>query len=163
MHCHGIRIQNSSCQIRFVTKIRPPTSVFLAEISACWQLRLHAGGAGRCLYRPLVGISERDHRYDDYLNSQECLINEEAAVFLRNYKLLMRADMGKRETSNRICIVLSSVLRIRDVYPGSLIRISPSRISDPTFSIRDPELTRTWIPNLGPHKRITVSIFNPKY
>jgi hypothetical protein len=84
--------------------------------------RLHAGGAGRCLYRPLVGISERDHRYDDYLNSQECLINEEAAVFLRNYKLLMRADMGKRETSNRILLLLASVLRIL----GCL-----SRIQDP--------------------------------
>ncbi len=124
MHCHGIRVQNSSFQIRFVKKIRPPEiSVFLhcGRNFCLLATRLHAGGAGRCLYRPLVGISERDHRYDDYLNSQECLINEEAAVFLRRYKLLMRADMGKRETSNRICIVLSLVLWIRDVYPGSRI------------------------------------------
>jgi hypothetical protein len=110
VHCHGIRVQNSSFQIRFVKKIRPPEiSVFLhcGRNFCSLATRLHAGGAGRCLYRPLVGISERDHRYDDYLNSQECLINEEAAVFLRRYKLLMRADMGKRDTSNRICIVLS--------------------------------------------------------
>ncbi len=117
----------------------------MAEISACWQLRLHAGGAGRCLYRPLVGISERDHRYDDYLNSQECLINEEAAVFLRHYKLLMRADMGKRETSNRICFCChpccGSGMFIPD--PGSRIRIFS--IPDPNFSIPDPGLTRSRI------------------
>jgi hypothetical protein len=98
--------------------------------------RLPAGGAGRCLYRPLVGISERDHRYDDYLNSQECLINEEAAVFLRNYKLLMRADMGKRETSNRICFYCHPCC-------GSGMFIWIQDPASKTFSILDPGLTRT--------------------
>jgi hypothetical protein len=54
-----------------------------------------AEGPGRCLYRPLVGISERDHRYDDYLNSQECLVNQDVAGFLQHYRLLLRADLGK--------------------------------------------------------------------
>jgi hypothetical protein len=125
--------------------------------------RPHAGGAGRCLYRPLVGISERDHRYDDYLNSQECLINEEAAVFLRNYKLLMRADMGKRETSNRIRICIcchqccGSGMFIPD--PGSRIRIFS--IPDPNFSIPDPgpRVDKIPDPDQDLHQR---SIFNPK-
>jgi hypothetical protein len=33
---------------------------------------------------------------------------------------------------------LGPVLRIRDVYPGSRIRIFPSQIPDPNFSIPDP-------------------------
>ena len=49
-------------------------------------------GPGRCLFKELLPISERDHKYDNYLNSQECLFNE-ASVFLRSYKILIRADL----------------------------------------------------------------------
>ena len=44
-----------------------------------------ANGPGQCLYRELVGIAERDHRYDNYLNSQECLVNSKAD-FLQHYR-----------------------------------------------------------------------------
>ena len=57
-----------------------------------------SSGPGRCLWRaltPLSGTSlltcppacclERDHRYDRYLNSQECLFNP-AASFLQKYR-----------------------------------------------------------------------------
>ena len=40
----------------------------------------------------MLGISYRDHRYDNYLNSQECLVHPTAS-FLREYKLLLRADL----------------------------------------------------------------------
>lgn len=59
-------------------------------------------GPGRCLYRIMVGIAERDHRYDHYLNSQECLVNKEQSGFLRHYKLLMRADLDTFPTPRMI-------------------------------------------------------------
>ena len=60
-------------------------------------------GPGRCLWRelsplsgscpcppaPLVLRTERDHRYDKYLNSQECLFNP-AASFLLKYRLAVQ-------------------------------------------------------------------------
>ena len=58
-------------------------------------------GVGRCLYQELVGISYRDHRYDSYLNSQECLFNR-VASFLEQYKLLMRADLDTFPTPKLI-------------------------------------------------------------
>ena len=39
-------------------------------------------GPGRCLYRELRPISERNLKYDNYLNSQECLFNKETSIFL---------------------------------------------------------------------------------
>ena len=39
----------------------------------------------RCLCHPPPACSERDHRYDPYLNSQECLFNQ-AASFLLKYR-----------------------------------------------------------------------------
>ena len=68
-----------------------PASVALLP-AACrpappgWDPR--APGPGRCLWRELVPLSERDHRYDSYLNSQECLFNP-AAAFLQHYRLLL--------------------------------------------------------------------------
>jgi len=76
-----------------------PTSVsklpaVCQPMPADFDPRTAADLPGRCLYRELVGISERDHRFDGYLNSQECLVNEAAAAFLQHYKLLLRADLG---------------------------------------------------------------------
>lgn len=51
-----------------------------------------AVGPGRCLYKPLVPLSERNYKYDNYLNSQECLFNP-AAAFLLSYRVLIRADL----------------------------------------------------------------------
>jgi hypothetical protein len=81
-------------------------------------------GPGQCLYRELLGIAERDHRYDDYLNSQECLVNEPAAAFLQHYKLLLRADLGKRQQCYGS--EFSSSFRIR-------ILLSKSYGSDPNY------------------------------
>jgi len=49
-------------------------------------------GPGQCLFVELLPISERNHKYDKYLNSQECLFND-ASRFLRSYKVLLRADL----------------------------------------------------------------------
>ena len=56
------------------------------------RIRESSSPSRRCLYRELVGIYERDSRYDHYLNSQECLFNPVAA-FLANYSSLLRADL----------------------------------------------------------------------
>jgi len=61
-----------------------------------------APGGGRCLYRELVPLSERDFRYDNYLNSQECLFNEETSKFLLKYKILIRADLDTFPTPKLI-------------------------------------------------------------
>ena len=37
---------------------------------------------GRCLYRELRPLSERNLKYDNYLNSQECLFNNQTSTFL---------------------------------------------------------------------------------
>ena len=52
-----------------------------------------AAGPGQCLYRELVPLSERNAKYDSYLNSQECMFNADTSGFLLRYKLLMRADL----------------------------------------------------------------------
>ena len=52
-----------------------------------------AAGPGRCLYRALVPLSERNPKYDHYLNSQECLANPAASGFLKRYRILIRADL----------------------------------------------------------------------
>jgi len=60
-----------------------------------------SAGPGQCLYRELVPISERNHKYDSYLNSQECLANP-AASFLKEYKILIRADLDTFPTPGMI-------------------------------------------------------------
>lgn len=60
-----------------------------------------APGVGQCLFRELVPISERNHRYDNYLNSQECLFNP-AASFLKLYKIVMRADLDTFPTPGMV-------------------------------------------------------------
>ena len=52
-----------------------------------------AAGPGQCLYRELVPLSERNAKYDSYLNSQECMFNADTSGFLLRYKLLLRADL----------------------------------------------------------------------
>ena len=52
-----------------------------------------AAGPGRCLYRALVPLSERNPKYDHYLNSQECLANPDTSGFLKRYRILIRADL----------------------------------------------------------------------
>ena len=52
-----------------------------------------AAGPGQCLYRALVPLSERNPKYDHYLNSQECLANPAASGFLKRYRILIRADL----------------------------------------------------------------------
>merc|ERR1719483_168253 len=51
-----------------------------------------APGPGQCLFKELLPISERDHKYDNYLNSQECLFNN-VSIFLKSYKIVIRADL----------------------------------------------------------------------
>ena len=43
------------------------------------------------LYFTLTSVLSRDHRYDSYMNSQECLVNP-AATFLARYSHLLRLD-----------------------------------------------------------------------
>ena len=52
-----------------------------------------AVGPGQCLYKELVPLSERNYKYDSYLNSQECLANSNASDFLMKDKILIRADL----------------------------------------------------------------------
>jgi len=49
-------------------------------------------GPGRCLFKELLPLSERDYRFDGYMNSQECLYHPSAS-FLLTYKVLLRADL----------------------------------------------------------------------
>ena len=58
-------------------------------------------GPGQCLYKELLPISERDHKYDNYLNSQESLFNE-ASRFLKSYKIIIRADLDTFPTPGMI-------------------------------------------------------------
>jgi len=58
-------------------------------------------GPGQCLFKELIPISERDHKYDKYLNSQECLFNN-ASRFLRSYKILLRADLDTFPTPKMV-------------------------------------------------------------
>ena len=50
-------------------------------------------GPGLCVYKELLPLSERNPKYDHYLNSQECMFNADTSGFLLRYKLLMRADL----------------------------------------------------------------------
>jgi len=58
-------------------------------------------GPGQCLFKELLPISERDHKYDNYLNSQECLFNE-ASSFLKSYKIVIRADLDTFPTPRMV-------------------------------------------------------------
>jgi hypothetical protein len=40
-------------------------------------------GPGRCLYQPLVGIAERDPRFDRFINSQERGTQSYSETFLK--------------------------------------------------------------------------------
>ena len=51
-----------------------------------------AAGPGRCLYRPLVPLSERSSKYDGYLNSHY-FGDAESSGFLLRYRILIRADL----------------------------------------------------------------------
>ena len=46
-------------------------------------------GTGRCLYKPYLGIAHRDPTYDQYMNSQECLVGP-GTDFLQDYRTLLR-------------------------------------------------------------------------
>jgi len=60
-----------------------------------------AAGPGQCLFKELLPISERDHKYDNYLNSQECLFND-ASKFLKSYKIVIRADLDTFPTPRMV-------------------------------------------------------------
>ena len=53
------------------------------------------------MYKELPPISERDHKYENYLNSQECLFNN-ASNFLKSYKILIRADLDTFPTPRMV-------------------------------------------------------------
>jgi hypothetical protein len=90
----AIELDSARAAFDIVLMVHPASVALLP--AACqppppgWEPR--APGPGRCLWRELVPLSERDHRYDSYLNSQECLFNP-AAAFLQHYRLLLRADL----------------------------------------------------------------------
>jgi hypothetical protein len=69
----------------------------------------------------------------------------------KNMRLVVMEDssmvVGKRRENDQV-----TVLRIRDVYPGSRVRI---------FSIPDPGSKIFRIPDPDPHQRIYLSIINP--
>ena len=54
--------------------------------------RLNYTAAGRCLYKPYLGVAHRDKSYDPYMNSQECLFGP-GSEFLGQYSHLLRADL----------------------------------------------------------------------
>ena len=54
--------------------------------------RLNYSAAGRCLYKPYLGVAHRDKSYDPYMNSQECLFGP-GSEFLGQYSHLLRADL----------------------------------------------------------------------
>ena len=54
--------------------------------------RLNYSLAGRCLYKPYLGVAHRDKSYDPYMNSQECLFGP-GSEFLGQYSHLLRADL----------------------------------------------------------------------
>ena len=51
--------------------------------------RLNYSLAGRCLYKPYLGVAHRDKSYDPYMNSQECLFGP-GSEFLGQYSHLLR-------------------------------------------------------------------------
>ena len=51
--------------------------------------RLNYTAAGRCLYKPYLGVAHRDKSYDPYMNSQECLFGP-GSDFLGQYSHLLR-------------------------------------------------------------------------
>lgn len=61
-----------------------------------------APGPGLCLYRKLKPLSERNFKYDNYLNSQECLSNRNTSQFLLKYRILIRADLDTFPTPRLI-------------------------------------------------------------
>eukprot|EP00092_Neocalanus_flemingeri_P005814 GFUD01006258.1.p1 GENE.GFUD01006258.1~~GFUD01006258.1.p1 ORF type:complete len:628 (-),score=188.16 GFUD01006258.1:577-2460(-) len=65
------------------------------------QFDPEAAGPGQCLFKELLPISERDHKYDNYLNSQECLFNN-ASNFLKSYKIVIRADLDTFPTPRMV-------------------------------------------------------------
>jgi len=69
-------------------------------------------GPGKCLYRELSPLSERDHRYDNYLNSQEALFNPSAS-FLLKYKVIIRADLDTFPTPGMLDLWPSDVICYR--------------------------------------------------
>ena len=50
---------------------------------------LNYTAAGRCLYKPYLGVAHRDKSYDPYMNSQECLFGP-GSEFLGQYSHLLR-------------------------------------------------------------------------
>ena len=49
-------------------------------------------GPGRCLYKPYIGVANRDSAYDKYMSSQECLVGP-GSEFLQDYRILLRSDI----------------------------------------------------------------------
>jgi hypothetical protein len=49
-------------------------------------------GPGRCLYKPYIGVANRDSAYDKYMSSQECLVGP-GSEFLQDYRTLLRFDI----------------------------------------------------------------------
>ena len=117
-----------------------------------------APGPGRCLYKELVGVSERDPRYDKYLNSQECLFNP-AASFLQHYRLLLRADLDTFPTPAMLGYWPQDVICNRNaVYAGTVFHREdiegPIREAAKAAGIKHNHwhnLDSTW---LGPSTRI---------
>jgi hypothetical protein len=64
-------------------------------------------GPGRCLYRPLVGISERDQRYDRFINSQANRLWKINIVFRTVLRCRIRTEQHnfQRWSRNRITIL----------------------------------------------------------
>lgn len=60
-----------------------------------------SAGPGQCLWKEMTPLSERDQRYDNYLNSQECLFNPQAE-FLLKYRILLRADLDTFPTPSMV-------------------------------------------------------------
>ena len=68
--------------------------------------------AGRCLYKPYLGVAHRDKSYDPYMNSQECLFGP-GSEFLGQYSHLLRYSTVQHSTV-QYCHLLRADL---DTFP----------------------------------------------
>ena len=74
---------------------------------------LNYTAAGRCLYKPYLGVAHRDKSYDPYMNSQECLFGP-GSEFLGQYSHLLRYSTVQYST-----VQYSHLLRADlDTFPG---------------------------------------------
>ncbi len=123
-----------------------PKSFYLAHGSMGLGSGIRDPGSGKNLFR--IQGSKRHRIPDQHPQHCKCTL-----ILIRDFMSLLESELTMLFYRKTVTPAWNPVLRIRDVYPRSRIRICPSRIPDPGSK-------RFRIPD--PHQRIFFFFFNPK-